>query len=190
MPEHTVEEAAKWRVTRLLEQREAFSGWIREATGTSMSRNLGDSNNNNSDDDSKNDNNNPREHLMDWDFCEGCKTVADVAPCIGMRTAASAETAAALLEDKTKTLPVVAAVSSAGMAYVHEYVAIDPTVRIVVVMRPREEVVVYFFEKVQRPEPLAASRKIFFHGYLWDSCSRRSRSARQDMGQCLSRHDS
>ena len=42
---------------------------------------------------------------------------------------------------------VVAAVSSAGLAYVHEYIALDPTVRIVVLMRPREEVVQSFIKK-------------------------------------------
>ena len=44
-------------------------------------------------------------------------------------------------------VPVVAAVSSAGLAYVHEYIALDPTIRIVVLMRLREEVVESFLKK-------------------------------------------
>ena len=55
-------------------------------------------------------------------------------------------------EDETATfgVPVVAAVSSAGLAYVHEYIALDPSVRIVVLMRPREEVVESFLKKSNR----------------------------------------
>jgi hypothetical protein len=47
----------------------------------------------------------------------------------------------------TTTMPVVAAVSSVGLAYVHEYIALDPTVKIVVLMRPREQVVESFLNK-------------------------------------------
>ena len=51
-------------------------------------------------------------------------------------------------EDEIATfgVPVVAAVSSAGLAYVHEYIALDP-IRIVVLMRLREEVVESFLKK-------------------------------------------
>jgi len=44
-------------------------------------------------------------------------------------------------------VPVVAAVSSVGLAYLHEYIALDPGIRIVVLMRPREEVVDSFLKK-------------------------------------------
>jgi hypothetical protein len=43
--------------------------------------------------------------------------------------------------------PVVGQVSSAALAFVHEIVAIDPAVRVVVLTRPRDEVVALFMRK-------------------------------------------
>lgn len=45
------------------------------------------------------------------------------------------------------TIPVVCSVSSVGLAYVHEYIALDPSIRIAVLMRPRKQVVESFLHK-------------------------------------------
>eukprot|EP01047_Picozoa_sp_COSAG01_P073874 COSAG01_NODE_12171_length_1787_cov_1.661137_1_plen_116_part_10 len=46
--------------------------------------------------------------------------------------------------------PVVGQVSSAALAFVHEIVAIDPAVRVVVLTRPRDEVVASFMRKTSK----------------------------------------
>ena len=110
----TEEEEATWRVLRLLEQRQAFDGWVvrDEQSERDKPRKLGARG--------------WRRHNSSGEEEEEDDVIA------GMND-----------------VSVVAAVSSAGLAYVHEYIALDPSVRIVVLMRPREEVVESFLKKSQ-----------------------------------------
>lgn len=106
-PKRTEEETASWRVMRLLEQREAWTGWVR---GTPPK---------------------PKGARAWREYNRGCED----------------QEGAASASAKANQVPIVAAVSSAALAYVHEYVALDPSVRIVVVTRPKEEVVASFLAK-------------------------------------------
>ena len=136
----TEEEEATWRVLRLLEQRHAFDEWVfRYSSDATVS--------------------------VDSSECKPRKLGAR-----GWRkhnsggeddTAPTFNEVAGIIDEKDNNVddngiesnyasdhtPVVAAISSVGLAYVHEYIALDPTVRIVVLMRPREQVVESFLKK-------------------------------------------
>jgi len=133
--QRTDEEEAMWRVLRLLEQREAFSTWVRDAstfakekTGMGKGKKLGGRGWR---EHKHNSNNGNAGSMVDSRMMPQQCALADTA------------------DTSTSDIPVhvVAAVSSVGLGYVHEYVALDPTVRIVVLMRPREEVVSSFLNK-------------------------------------------
>jgi len=120
--ERTEEEAAAWRVTRILDQRQEWTSWI-ESDGWKY--NLGH----------RLEKGKPRKlGAKGW-------REHNAKLCNGKKRAVSSSNVC------SDSIPVVAAVSSVGMAFVHEYVAMDPTVRIIVVMRPMEEVVLSFVEK-------------------------------------------
>jgi len=120
--ERTEEEAAAWRVTRILEQRKEWTSWVKsDGCEYYIGHRLV--------------NGKPRKlGAKGWrDYNESLRN--------GNKSAVSSSNL------RSDSVPVVAAVSSVGLAFVHEYIAMDPTVRVIVVMRPREEVVLSFVEK-------------------------------------------
>ena len=51
------------------------------------------------------------------------------------------------MKSEATSIPVIATVSSVGLAYTHEYIALKPSVKILIVLRPCEEVVASFMTK-------------------------------------------
>ena len=49
--------------------------------------------------------------------------------------------------EEASSIPIIATVSSVGLAYTHEYIALNPSVKILIVLRPCEEVVASFMMK-------------------------------------------
>ena len=136
----TEQEEATWRVLRLLEQRHAFDEWVlyhsdhasmNVSTSEHKPRKLGARG--------------WRKHNSGGED-DTAPTFNEVA---GINDKQDDNIAGNGIEsnDSSDHTPVVAAVSSVGLAYVHEYIALDPTVRIVVLMRPREQVVESFLKK-------------------------------------------
>ena len=138
----TEQEEAIWRVLRLLEQRCTFDGWIAQRSngaktdGDSSSeykpRKLGARG--------------WRKHNSAGEDDTAVPTFNEVAN-YNDRNDVNGKSNGNVPGNNSFHTPVVAAVSSVGLAYVHEYIALDPTVRIVVLMRPREEVVASFIKK-------------------------------------------
>jgi hypothetical protein len=120
--ERTEEESAKWRVGRLLEQREAWNEW---SNGEQQTKKLG---------------------ARGWkEYNKRKSSNNQQAGATGATDTTTTNNNAG--EGSIAKVPFVAAVSSVALAYVHEYVALDPSVRVVVVTRPREEVVASFLRK-------------------------------------------
>jgi len=125
----TEAEEASWRVMRLLEQRHMFDEWVlapaQDDTGGTDDSYV-----------SENKGSKPRRLGARGWRRHNSSSGGEHDPPV-----------AATAIDEQDVAPVVAAVSSVGLSYVHEYVALDPNVKIVVLMRPREEVVTSFLEK-------------------------------------------
>jgi len=123
----TEQEEATWRVLRLLEQRYVFDEWVSEEDAESNGHKVSGSKPRKLGARGWRKYNSNGEEGGGATFTEGKNSKHD--------------------DISEFDAPVVAAVSSAGLAYVHECVALDPTIRIVVLMRPREEVVESFLKK-------------------------------------------
>ena len=116
----TDQEEAIWRVLRLLEQRESFNKWVADAGSTGVF------------DASKKPKKLGARGWRKYNTNTNTNTNTNSSACV-------------YYESEAK--PVVAAVSSVALAYVHEYIALDPSVRIVALIRPRDEVVASFLKK-------------------------------------------
>ena len=135
----TEQEEATWRVLRLLEQRCAFDEWsFRHPIDAKMG---------------VNSERKPRKLGARGWRKQNSGGEDDTAPMLnevaGINNKEDDNVDGNGIESNHSSdhTPVVAAVSSVGLAYVHEYIALDPSVRIVVLMRPREQVVESFLKK-------------------------------------------
>ena len=136
----TEQEEATWRVLRLLEQRYAFDEWVfRHSNDTVVSANSLDHKSR------KLGARGWRKHNSGGED-DTAPTFNEVAG-INDKEDDNVDGNDIESNDCSDHTPVVTAVSSVGLAYVHEYIALDPTVRIVVLMRPREQVVESFLKK-------------------------------------------
>ena len=169
----TEKEAAQWRVGRLLEQRRVFVRWVNaEKNGqpssprTRTARKLGAKG-------WRDHNKNRSRNRSDPDDTEDVSVMvttralhnsagSDTIPTGNNsrpedEKCSHKEPPASVVQrrrcdddaDTDDAVVVVAAVSSSALAYVHEYVALDPSVRIAVVTRPTEDVLHSFLTKTK-----------------------------------------
>jgi len=125
--QRTEEEEALWRVMRLLEQRHAFGEWVMRGGEGVISM--------------------PPKKLGSKGWREHNNNSSTMQQYDENATHNNRSSSRDAKLERNATIPVVAAVTSVGLAYVHEYIALDPSVRIVVVLRPCEEVVASFLNK-------------------------------------------
>lgn len=145
-PQRSEEEEAMWRVLRLLEQRSAFEGWVRDyyssapATATSTATT----------DDASVGRMKPKKlgsrGWREHNNHNSCNNMIQHQQSISSNKEDNVDKPNKNNNDTTTT-PVVAAVSSVGLAYAHEYIALDPSVKIIVLLRPCNEVVASFMDK-------------------------------------------
>ena len=131
--ERTEGQAASWRVSRLLEQRHVFAGWINEKLEEMdghkdeqvKPRKLGAKGWRDHNEKRRRNGRDQDSATLNGDWCD--------------------------TNNSSQEPPVlrVAAVSSSALAYAHEYLALDPSTRIAVVTRPSEEVISSFMTKTK-----------------------------------------
>lgn len=156
-PSRSDKDEALWRVLRLLEQRNVFDGWVKSSRhGLKCS-----------DDDNGNiDKGKPKKlGTKGWREYNNAANSNVNKPLSSSSDVTDKSLATQQQQqmhhqdrniDKPKStdtkpreesIPVIAAVSSVGLAYIHEYIALDPSVKIPILLRPCEEVVASFMTK-------------------------------------------
>ena len=159
-PIRSDEDEALWRVLRLLEQRHMFDGWVKNSRrGLKCA-----------DDDYVNiiDKGKPKKlgtkGWREYNNATNCNVSKPLSSSSDVTDKSLATQEQKQMHhqdqdsntDKSKStdtkpiedsMPVIAAVSSVGLAYAHEYIALDPSVKILILLRPCEEVVASFMTK-------------------------------------------
>ena len=135
-PRRTEEEEALWRMLRLLEQWKAFEGCVRDYYAESDADvvrtkplKLG----------GKGWRGHNSKHRSEYEMTHQYTTTR--------RRDRATDSEQSYNKTHPIPIPVVASVSSVGLAYVHEYIALHPTVKIVILLRPCNEVVSSFITK-------------------------------------------
>jgi len=132
-PPYSDNDETIWRKLRLLEQRKVFEDWVNDYGSTT------------DDGDDVVRTANTLKKLGKRGWMEHNNYVTSKAYIIGNNKDDDTENEGQITLP-TK-LPVVAAVSSVGLAYIHEYIALDSSIKIVILLRPTEEVVSSFMMK-------------------------------------------
>mmetsp|Transcript_2945 Transcript_2945/g.3451 ORF Transcript_2945/g.3451 Transcript_2945/m.3451 type:complete len:374 (+) Transcript_2945:17-1138(+) len=131
--DRTEDQAASWRVARLLEQRRVFAGWVNERLEKT--------------DGNKDEQVKPRKFgAKGWrDHNEQKKSNGRDQDSANF----NGDWCDTNNSGQERPVVRVAAVSSSALAYAHEYLALDPSTRIAVVTRPSEEVISSFMTKTK-----------------------------------------
>jgi len=164
-PSRSDEDEALWRVLRLLEQRHAFDGWVNDyhhglkcvdnddnvnidkgkpkKLGTKGWREYNNAANSFSQSSSDVTNESIATQQQEQVHPTPANNQSNDSS-IHKPNSNSSKPPAHVSEAST---PVIATVSSVGLAYAHEYIALNPAVKILILLRPCEEVVASFMTK-------------------------------------------
>lgn len=132
-PSRSDEDEALWRVFRLLEQRHVFDGWLNDHHRRVKG---GDDNDGNMGKPKKLGTKGWREYNNATN-CDGSNKIS-IDDNVESK---------ATRQRKIPNKSIIATVSSVGLAYAHEYIALDPRTKILILLRPCEEVVASFMTK-------------------------------------------
>jgi hypothetical protein len=152
-PSRSDEDEALWRVLRLLEQRHVFDGWVNDYYNHGP-KGATDADNANGDGvkPKKLGTRGWREYNnVTNEYNKATQQRKQMHPTNNENEECNMSTSKSNNTNPTHTseasIPVIATVSSVGLAYTHEYLALNPSVKILIVLRPCEEVVSSFMTK-------------------------------------------
>lgn len=140
-PSRSNEDEALWRVLRLLEQRHVFNRWVNDYYHRIKRVDDYNADGNNIGNPKKLGTKGWREYNNATNCDESNQQQKQIHLCNADKPKSSNT------NPTEASIPIIATVSSVGLAYTHEYIALDTSVKILILLRPCEEVVASFMTK-------------------------------------------